>query len=287
MDIIGGSASSTIAHEVSQILHTHLVKTEIKRFPDGELYLRITENIKDRDIALIQTTSPDENIIELFLLLDAVKRAGAKTRTVVIPYFGYARQDKQFKEGEPISAQALATLISSNATTVITIDPHKEHILDFFTVPAQSISAVPLLSEHLKDKHIDVVLAPDKGALDRAQKASEILHCDVDYLEKTRIDGSTIKITPKSLDVKQKNVAIIDDIISTGGTMAAAIKQLKTQHASKVYVSCTHGLFAGTAIKKLQDAGCDEIIATDTIASLFSTVKTAPIIAKELTTLSR
>jgi len=287
MNIIGGSASSTIAHDVSKILRAHLVKTDIKRFPDGELYLRITESIKDQDIAIIQTTCPDENIIELFLLLDAAKRAGAETITVVIPYFGYARQDKQFKEGEPISAQALAAILSFNATTVITIDPHKEHILDFFSVPARSISAVPLLSEYLKDKHIDVVLAPDKGALDRARKAADILHCDVDYLEKTRIDGSTIRITPKSLDVCQKQVAIIDDIISTGGTMAAAIKQLKTQHASKVFVSCTHGLFAGTAIEKLRHAGCDEIIATDTIISPFSTVKTAPLIAKELKSLSR
>lgn len=287
MNIIGGSASYTIAHEVAKIQHTHLIKTDIQRFPDGELYLRITESIKDQDVVIIQTTHPDENIIELFLLLDAVKRAGAKTITTVIPYFGYARQDKQFREGEPISAQALATLISLQTTTVITIDPHKQHILDFFSVPARSISAVPLLSEYLKEKQIDVVLSPDKGALDRAQKAAEILHCDVDYLEKTRIDGDTIKITPKSLDVCHKKVAIIDDIISTGGTMAAAIKELKKQHASKVFVSCTHGLFAGAAIEKIQDAGCDEIIATDTITSPFSTVKTASLIAKELKSLSR
>ena len=282
MSIIGGTASATTAQEVAAILHQPLIKTEVKRFPDGELYLRILDDIKQRHVVVIQTTYPDEHIIELFLLLDAIKRAGASTVTVVIPYFGYGRQDKQFKNGEPVSAQALATLISLNADQIITIDPHKEHILDFFTIPAKGISAVEPLSKYLKEKKIDVVLAPDKGALQRAQQAAEFLHCEVDHLEKTRIDGNTIKIKPKSLDVNNKNVAIVDDIISTGGTMASAIKELKKQNASKVFVSCTHGLFAGTAIKKLRTAGCDEIISTDTILSSFSTVKTASIIAKAL-----
>ena len=282
MSIIGGTASATTAQEVAAILHQPLIKTEVKRFPDGELYLRILDDITQQHVVVIQTTYPDEHIIELFLLLDAIKRADASTVTVVIPYFGYGRQDKQFKNGEPVSAQALATLISLNADQIITIDPHKEHILDFFTIPAKGISAVEPLSKHLKEKKIDVVLAPDKGALQRAQQAAEFLHCEVDHLEKTRIDGNTIKIKPKSLDVNNKNVAIVDDIISTGGTMASAIKELKKQNASKVFVSCTHGLFAGTAIKKLHTAGCDEIISTDTILSSFSTVKTASIIAKAL-----
>jgi ribose-phosphate pyrophosphokinase len=275
MKLIAGSASKSLTEKISRSDNISIVQTQIKRFPDGELYIRILENIKNEEITIIQTTYPDENIIELFLLLDAVKRAGAKNITVVIPYFGYARQDKQFNVGEPISAAALARLISTLTDEVVTIDPHKEHILDFFTIPSKSVSAVTPISSYLSDKKIDMVLAPDHGALARAKQAADQLNCEVDYLEKTRLDGSTITITPKNLDAKGKTVAIIDDIISTGGTMAEAIKQLHSQDVKKIYVACTHGLFAGSAIKKLQEAGCEEIIATDTIETQFSTVSVA------------
>ena len=272
MKLIAGSASQPLSKKISTALKLPIIDTQTKRFPDGELYIRILENIKNEEIMIVQTTYPDENIIELFLLLDAAKRAKAKNITVIIPYFGYARQDKQFKEGEPISAAALARLISTLADNIITVDPHKEHILDFFTIQAKSISAVKPIATHLKERQIDLVLAPDHGALERATKAANCLECDVDYLEKTRLDGSTISISPKNLEVSGKTVAIIDDIISTGGTMAEAIKQLHSQDVKKIYVACTHGLFAGSAIKKLQEAGCEEIIATDTIQTQFSTV---------------
>jgi len=214
------------------------------------------------------------------LLQDALKGAGAKKITVVIPYFGYARQDQQFNKGEPISARAIAELISSKADKVITVDPHKEYILDFFTVPAVSCSAVPELAQYLnKKKNIDMVLAPDKGALERAKRAAKIIGCELDYMKKTRIDGETVRIEPKNLNAQNKNVAIIDDIISTGGTMAKSIKQLKKQGAKKVYIACTHGLFAGDAINKLKAAGCDEIISTDTIQSEYSKVKIVPCLA--------
>ena len=272
MKLIAGSASHPLSRKISTALKLPIIETQTKRFPDGELYIRILEDIKNEEILIVQTTYPDENIIELFLLLDAVKRAKAKNITVIIPYFGYARQDKQFKNGEPISAAALARLIGTLADKIITVDPHKEHILDFFTIPAKSVSAVKPIATYLKEKQIELVLAPDHGALDRAKQAANYLECDVDYLEKTRLDGSTISITPKNLEVSGKTVTIIDDIISTGGTMAEAIKQLHSQDVKKIYVACTHGLFAGSAIKKLQESGCEEIIATDTIQTQFSTV---------------
>ena len=133
--------------------------------------------------------------------------------------------------------------------------------------------------KYLKEKNIDMILAPDKGALERAKKASEIIECDVDYMEKTRINGSTIKIKPKKLNAKNKNVDIIDDIISTGGTMAKSIQQLKKHGAKNVFVACTHGLFAGDAVKKLTNAGCNEIISTYTIQGDFSKVKISPCIS--------
>jgi ribose-phosphate pyrophosphokinase len=276
MYIIGGTASRTIAEDISEELGASLANVISKRFPDEEFYVRLLENVSGEHVVLVQTTYPDQNIIELFLLQNAVKEAGAKKITVVIPYFGYARQDTKFQEGEPISAKALAQLISLNADKIITVDPHKEHILDFFSTPAVSCSAIPELAKYLIKKNIDMILAPDKGALDGVKKASKIINCDFDYMEKTRIDGTTIEIKPKNLDAKDKNVAIIDDIISTGGTMARSIQELKKQGAKKVFVACTHGLFAGNAIKKLTSAGVQEIISTDTIHSRFSKVKIAP-----------
>jgi ribose-phosphate pyrophosphokinase len=276
MYIIGGTASKTVAEDLSKELKAPLANTISKRFPDEEFYFRILDDIKGKHVILVQTTYPDQNIIELFLLQNAVEEAGAKEISIVIPYFGYARQDTKFQDGEPISAKAMANLISLNADNVITVDPHKEHILDFFSTSAHSCSAVPELAKCLKKKNIDMILAPDKGALKRAKQASEIIGCDFDYMEKTRIDGTTIEIKPKELDSQNKNVAIIDDIISTGGTMAKAIQQLKKHGAKNIYVACTHGLFAGNAIKKLSSAGCKEIIATDTIQSKLSKVKIAP-----------
>ena len=241
--------------------------------------MRIVDDISGEHVVIVQTTYPDHNIVELFILQNAVEEAGAKEISVVIPYFGYARQDTKFQEGEPISAKAMAGLISLNADRVITVDPHKEHILDFFSTSAFSCSAVPELAKYLKKKNIDMILAPDKGALERAKKASKIIECDFDYMEKTRIDGTTIEIKPKTLNAKNKNVAIIDDIISTGGTMAKSIQELKKHGAKNVLVACTHGLFTGNAVKKLNSAGCNEIISTDTIKGKFSKVKIVPCIS--------
>jgi ribose-phosphate pyrophosphokinase len=278
MYIIGGTASKIVAKELASLLKIPLAKTISKRFPDNEFYFRILDDIKGKEVIIVQTTYPDPNLVELFIIQNAVEEAKAKKITVIIPYYGYARQDKKFQEGEAISAKAMAGLISLNADQVITVDPHKEHILDFFSTSAYSCTAVPEIAKYLKKKKIDLVLAPDKGALYRAKQASEIINCDFDYMEKTRIDGNTVEMKPKKLQVKNKNVAIVDDIISTGGTMALAIKELKKQGAKQVYVACTHGLFAGDSIKKLKVAGCDEIISTDTIQSKYSKVKIAPCI---------
>jgi ribose-phosphate pyrophosphokinase len=279
MYIIGGTASKNVAEDLSNDLNAPLANTISKRFPDDEFYVRILDDVSGEHVIIVQTTYPDHNTIELFLLQNAAEESGAKEISVVIPYFGYARQDTKFQKGEPISAKALANLISLSADKVITVDPHKQHILDFFSTSAYSCSAVPELAKYLKDKDINMILAPDKGALERAKQASEIIECDFDYMEKTRIDDSTIEIKPKKLNAENKNVAIIDDIISTGGTMAKSIQQLKKHGAKSVFVACTHGLFAGDAVKKLTNAGCNEIISTDTIQSDYSRVRISPCIS--------
>lgn len=284
MFILGGTSAKNVAENLANRLRQPLLHTVYKRFPDDEFYVRLLDNITGKDVVIVQTAHPDSKIIELLLMQDAVHDAGAKKITVVLPYFGYSRQDKKFEEGEAISARAIAQHISLHADSVITVDPHKEHILKFFTVPAYSCSAVSTIAQHLKEKNIDFVLAPDKGAKERAKEAAGLINCEYDYLEKTRIDGTTVKIKPKKLDAYGKNVAIIDDIISTGGTMANSIKELKKQGAKTVVIACTHGLFIDGAKEKLLAADCDEIISTDTIETDFSKVSVAECIATTILT---
>lgn len=282
MFILGGTSSKKVATNLANRLQQPLLHTTYKRFPDDEFYIRLHDNIAGQDVLIVQTAYPDQKIVELLLIQDAVHDAGAKKVTVVLPYFGYSRQDKKFEDGEAISARAIAQHISLHADCVITVDPHKEHILKFFTVPAYSCSAVSAIAQYLKEKHIDFILAPDKGAKERARETAALINCEYDYLEKTRIDGSTVKVTPKKLDARGRHVAIIDDIISTGSTMAHSIKELKKQGAASVSVACTHGLFVGGAKEKLLSADCDEIIATDTIETEYSKVSAAGCIAETL-----
>jgi ribose-phosphate pyrophosphokinase len=282
MYILGGTSAKNVAGNLANKIQQPLLQATYKRFPDDEFYVRVLDDISGEDVMIVQTAYPDQKIVELLLMQDAVHDAGAKKITVVLPYFGYSRQDKKFEEGEAISSRAVAQHISMHADCVITVDPHKQHILKFFTVPAYSCSAVSTIAQHLKEKNIDFVLAPDKGAKDRAREAATLIDCEYDYLEKTRIDGTTVKVTPKKLDARGKHVAIIDDIISTGGTMANSIKELKKQGAKTVSVACTHGLFIGGAKEKLLSADCDEIISTDTIETEFSKVSAAGCIAEVL-----
>jgi ribose-phosphate pyrophosphokinase len=282
MYVLGGTSAKNVAGNLANKIQQPLLQATYKRFPDDEFYVRVLDDISGEDVIIVQTAYPDQKIVELLLIQDAVHDAGAKKITVVLPYFGYSRQDKKFEEGEAISSRAVAQHISMHADCVITVDPHKQHILKFFTVPAYSCSAVSTIAQHLKEKNIDFVLAPDKGAKDRAREAATLIDCEYDYLEKTRIDGTTVKVTPKKLDARGKHVAIIDDIISTGGTMANSIKELKKQGAKTVSVACTHGLFIGGAKEKLLSADCDEIISTDTIETEFSKVSAAGCIAEVL-----
>jgi ribose-phosphate pyrophosphokinase len=282
MYVLGGTSAKNVAGNLANKIQQPLLQATYKRFPDDEFYVRVLDDISGEDVMIVQTAYPDQKIVELLLIQDAVHDAGAKKITVVLPYFGYSRQDKKFEEGEAISSRAVAQHISMHADCVITVDPHKQHILKFFTVPAYSCSAVSTIAQHLKEKNIDFVLAPDKGAKDRAREAATLIDCEYDYLEKTRIDGTTVKVTPKKLDARGKHVAIIDDIISTGGTMANSIKELKKQGAKTVSVACTHGLFIGGAKEKLLSADCDEIISTDTIETEFSKVSAAGCIAEVL-----
>jgi ribose-phosphate pyrophosphokinase len=280
MYVVGGSASQLLSKELAKSLKAKLAKVEIKRFPDDECYVRIEEDLDDQEVFLVQTSWPDRNIVELFLLQDAIREFDVDSLTTVVPYFGYARQDKQFKPGEPISARAIARLIQMNTDEFITVDVHAPSVIDWFEgKSAKNVAAYPEIGKYLKGKGIELILSPDEGRADNAKRVADVVNCEADFLVKERLDGETVKMTPKRLDAKGKKVAIVDDIISTGGTIIKAAEQLRKQGAARIYAVCTHGVFAGNAIPKLE-AVCDDVCTTDTIENPKACISVAPQIAR-------
>ena len=229
MIVVGGSASQALSGELARQLNCKLAEVEIKRFPDEECYVKVLDSLDGQEAIIVQSTYPDPNIVELFLLQDAVRSAGAKSITTIVPYFGYARQDKRFRDGEAVSALIMAKHLSQGCDRVFTIDIHNTEVLMGFTVPVKNLSAMPLIGKWLCDNSIDVIVSPDEGSKDRASLAANSAGCPWDFLQKTRIDGQTVEMKPKNLEVNGKAVAIVDDIIATGGTMITAANQLKEQ----------------------------------------------------------
>jgi ribose-phosphate pyrophosphokinase len=277
MRVVAGPASQLLASRVATILRCDLDLTEYKTFPDGEVYCRVTGKIKDEDLVIIQSTFNATDLIYLLELMDACDEAASLT--VVTPYFGYARQDKRFKSGEPITARALARCVK--ADRVFTINIHDPSALQYFPCDAVDLNAAPELGNYIDGMELKdtTILAPDDGALNLVRSAAEPRGLNYDYLEKTRLSGEEVKIAPKNLDIKGRDVVIMDDIISTGGTIAEAIKLLKAQGVRDVYVACVHPVFAHNAFLKLYDAGVREIIATDTLEKAYSKVSVAQVIA--------
>ncbi len=265
--IVAGSASQPFAERLALELGTALAQRDWKRFPDEEGYGRIVTDVKGKDVVVVQSTAPDQNLVELLIWQDAAREAGARTVTAVIPYLGYARQDRVFQAGEAVSARAVARAVATGCDKLITVDPHKESILSFFGGKARSVSAVPQIAAELDKWKVDVVLAPDKGARERAEQAARIIGAEVDHLEKTRLSPTQVTMKAKDLDVRGKRVAIVDDLIASGGTMVTAAQQLKSQGAAAVFAACTHGLFTGNALPRLLAGGIDRVLCTDTYLS--------------------
>lgn len=263
--VVAGSANQLFAARLTQQLGTRLVQGEAKRFPDQEGYVRLLEDVRGQDLLVVQSTAPDAHFVELLLWADAAWESGARSVTAVIPYMGYARQDRIFKPGEAVSSRAAAKAVASAVDKVVTVDPHKEDILQFFGGKATSVSAVPELARELKAWGIDTILAPDKGARDRAMTAAKLIGARVDHLEKTRLSPTEVVMAVKDLDVRGSRVAILDDLIASGGTMVSAAKQLKLHGALQVDAACTHGLFTGGAVPKILSGGIDRILTTDTV----------------------
>jgi ribose-phosphate pyrophosphokinase len=285
MKVIAGSASELLAGRLAKVLGCVLVSPERRRFPDSETYLRIPEEVKGEHVIVVQSTSSpaNDNLIELSLLLSTAKDLGARRVTAVVPYFGYARQDKRFKPGEAISVRTVCKIIeSSGADDMFTVDIHEDDIIKNFAIPAYNLSAMPLIGRHIAKLNLraPVVLGADQGSLVRARRVAAEISAAYDYLEKTRLAPTEVSMKTKHLDVAARDIIIVDDIISTGGTVVEAAKILKKQKARKVYAACTHPVFVGKALRKILAAGVKKVIATDTIEHKTSVISVAPLIAE-------
>jgi len=282
MIVIGGSSSPKLSAALASELQATLGKTEIKRFPDGEGYVRILDSLEGEEIVLVSNTYPDEKLVETLLLCDATQEFDYESLVLVIPYFGYARQDKKFNDGEPISARAMVRALEIYPDKFLTVDIHANSIIEMFeATEASNVSAAEAIARKLKEIGVDFVLSPDEGRIRTAEKVGKDIRVQSDYLVKKRIDGSTVKIEPKSIDVAGKRVAIVDDIISTGGTIVNASTELKRVGASAVIAACTHGLFAGNALDRLS-ACCDQVISSDTLENPTTAYSVAPAIARAM-----
>ncbi|HID90611.1 TPA: ribose-phosphate diphosphokinase [Candidatus Bathyarchaeota archaeon] len=288
MIIIPGPASRKLGQRVAELLGVDTVGVKSKVFPDGEVYLRLLGDVKGEDVAVIQTTAPpqDTNLIELFLLVDAANDLGAKRVTAVVPYLAYARQDRRFLDGEAVSVNTVIRILNSlGIDEFITFNVHAEHILEKFEMPARSLSAVPLLAEYLRERGLGGAMsfAPDKGAIGMARRASDVLKGGYGWIMKER-DRETgeLRLKAARLDVKGKRVVVFDDIISTGGTVALAVKTLVEQGAESVYAACVHPLLVGDALPKIIMSKARGVVGTDCIPSPVSAVSVAPLIAEAL-----
>jgi len=280
--LVSGSASFMLSSRLSRRLGWKLVRPEIRRFPDGEIYLRITSPLEGEEVVVVESLSPPQNehLAELLLLLDLCRDLGAKKLTAVIPYLAYARQDKRFKEGEAISIKTVGRLLEV-ADKVLVVEAHSKEALSYFR-RIEEVKCFSLLGNHLATLGLrnPLFLSPDEGSIERVKEAAEAAGVEFDYLQKERLTGTRVKVERKKIDAKGRDVVILDDIISTGGTVVEACKLLKG--ARKVLACCVHGLFVGDAVTRMKKAGISRILSTDTVESRHSQITVAPAIAEHL-----
>jgi ribose-phosphate pyrophosphokinase len=270
MLLLSGSANRALAEELAQHVGQPLCRVTIKRFADGELFVKIDENVRGRDVYIVQPTNPPaENLMELLLLMDAAKRASAARVTAVIPYFGYARQDRKDQPRVAISAKLIANMISTaGADRVLGVDFHQHQMQGFFDLPVDHLYAAPVFVNHFRQiaLHDPVVVAPDVGSAKMARGFAKRLNASLAIIDKRRPSANIAEVVNVVGDVEGKDCVIPDDMIDTGGTMTEAIHALKRLGARDVYCCATHALFSGPAVERFTNSPVKEVVVTNTIA---------------------
>jgi ribose-phosphate pyrophosphokinase len=291
--IMSGSANRTLAEEVAQQLDTQLCQVTLRRFADGEIFVKIDENVRGRDVFILQPTNPPaENILELLLMMDAAKRASAARVTAVMPYFGYARQDRKDQPRVAISAKLMANLISqAGADRVLAIDFHQHQLQGFFDLPVDHLYAAPVFVSHYRQKPFTdlCVVASDVGAAKMARGFAKRLNASFAIIDKRRTAANVAEAVNVVGEVEGKDCIIPDDMIDTAGTMAEAAQALKRLGAGRLYICATHALLSGPAVQRLQEAPVDEVAVTNTIAipperrfDKLKVLSIAPLLAKAI-----
>jgi ribose-phosphate pyrophosphokinase len=268
--VISGSAHKEMGELIAKNLNLSLLEVEAKRFSDGEINLKIMDNIRGTDVFIVQPTMPPaENILELLLMIDAVRRASARRVTAVIPYFGYARQDRKDQPRVPIGAKLMANLITNaGADRVLTIDLHAPQIQGFFDIPLDHIYSAPVLLRHFEgiDTENLMVLAPDVGSIKMARSFAKRLECDLAIIDKRRPEANAVEVMNFIGDVKGRHVIIFDDMIDTAGTLTDAARVcMEEQGALSVTACCTHPILSGPAIDRLNASPIKELVVSNTI----------------------
>ena len=267
--LLSGRAHRPLAEEIGQLLGSPADGASIRDFADGEIFVRIERNARGRDVYIIQpTVAPSDNIMELLLLIDAAKRASAARITAVIPYFGYARQDRKDQPRVAIGAKLAANLVeTAGASRVVGIDFHQHQIQGFFDVPVDHLYAAPVLTKYFQDKALEdlVVVAPDVGSAKMARGFARRLGASFAIIDKRRPSPNQSEVLSVVGEVEGKNCLITDDMVDTAGTMASAMHALKDRGAVSVYACATHALLSGNAREKLEAAPLEEFVVTNTI----------------------
>ncbi|MCM2358284.1 MAG: ribose-phosphate pyrophosphokinase [Geobacteraceae bacterium] len=281
--VFSGNSNPALAEKICASLKVPLGTAKVKNFSDGEIMVEIGENVRGRDIYVVQSTCfpTNNNLMELLIMMDALKRASAATITAVIPYYGYARQDRKVAPRTPITSKLVADLITTaGADRVVTIDLHAGQIQGFFNIPVDNLYAAPVMLEHLKKRfpHNDAVMvSPDAGGTERARAFAKRLGCTLAVIDKRRTGPNVAEVMHLIGDVKGKAAIILDDMIDTAGTLTQAARALKEHGAMSIYACATHGVLSGPAIDRINESPIEEVLITDTIPLGDKAEKTAKV----------
>ena len=271
MKLLSGTSNKPLSKDIAKFLKSKLVHSSIRNFADGEIYIELNENIRGNSIFIIQSISSpaNDNLMELLLCIDALKRSSAKTITAVIPYFGYARQDRKVAPRTSISAKVVANLISNaGATRVVTVDLHAGQIQGFFDMPVDNLYTAPLFAKYIKKKFNAkklICVSPDVGGVARTRALATRIKADLAIIDKRRPSPGKSEVMNIIGDVKNKTCIIVDDIIDSGGTIVNAAKALKSSGANEVYVFITHAVLSNNAEEKIKKSHIKKLIITDSI----------------------